>query len=96
MVIVLIVVVGIAVSVPVVAASLVAVASRREDSGWSLAEPPRGPVAAAARRIVGFRSQAIDWPRPQNRRPVRHPIPAAERVRPPLPAKSRRPVATSR
>ena len=95
-IIVLIVVVGIAISVPIVAAGLVAVASRREDSAWSLSEPPRGPVSAAARRVVGFRARGIDWPCPQSRVPARQPAPAAGRVRSPRPARTRRPVADTR
>lgn len=96
MAIVLIVVVGIVISVPIVAAGLVAVASRREDSAWSLSGAPSGPVTAAARRVVGFRARAIDWPCPQNRAPVHHRVPAGGRVRSPLPANPHRPVADSR
>jgi hypothetical protein len=94
-IIVLIVIVGIAISAPIAAAVLVAVASRREDSAWSLGGPPRGPAAAAARRVVGFRARGIDWPRPQSRVPARQPAPAARRVRSPLPTQTRRPAADS-
>ena len=96
MIIVLIVVVGIAVSVPLVAAGLVAIASRREDSAWSVNEPPSGPVAAAARRVVGFRAEGIDWPRPRNHAPAPRPQPADGRVRSRVPAQTHRPVAESR
>jgi hypothetical protein len=96
MAIVLIVVIGITVSVPIVAAGLVAVASRREDSAWSLDGPAPGPVAAAARRVVAFRTQAIAWPRPQHRARVHRPQPADGHVRSPLPAQTHRPVATPR
>jgi hypothetical protein len=49
------------VSIPIVMAVLVAVASRREDSQWTLAEPEPAPLQAIARRIVGFHAQGIDW-----------------------------------
>jgi len=49
-------------SVPVAAAVLVSVASRREDREWTLAGPAPGPARAAARRIVAFHSESMDWP----------------------------------
>jgi len=96
MAIILIVAAGIVLSVPIAAALLVALASRREDSAWSLNQPPPGPVTAAARRLVGFHAQAIDWPRPRNRAPVHHPQPADAHARPPWPANTHQPVPTSR
>jgi hypothetical protein len=48
-------------SVPAVAAVLVSVASRREDREWTLAGPAPGPVRMAARRIVAFDSEGMDW-----------------------------------
>lgn len=45
--------------------ALISVASKREDSEWSLGEPPRGLGRAVARRIVGFHSRGMpEWPRP--------------------------------
>lgn len=55
------IIVAIFVSAPVIAAGIVAVASRREDSGRTLGDPPPSPVDAAARRIVGFYASGIDW-----------------------------------
>jgi len=48
-------------SVPVGAAVLVSVASRREDREWTLAGPAPGPARMAARRIVAFHSEGMDW-----------------------------------
>jgi hypothetical protein len=45
---------AIVVSVPIIMAVLVSVASWREDRAWSLARPAPGPVRSAARRIVGY------------------------------------------
>lgn len=44
------------VSMPIVAIVVVSVASRREDSAWSLGRPARGTVQAAARRLLDFHS----------------------------------------
>jgi hypothetical protein len=49
------------ISTPIIAAVLVSLGSRREDSAWTLAEPAPGPVQANARRIVGFHSRGIEW-----------------------------------
>jgi hypothetical protein len=51
------------VSAPIVAAIVVAVASRREDRAWSLGGPARSQADALARRIVAFDADSIDWPR---------------------------------
>lgn len=60
------------VSMPIGAAILVSIASRREDARWSLDRPARGPVTAAARRIVCFQTELAEWPRPRGQaRPVR-------------------------
>jgi hypothetical protein len=55
-------------SVPVAAAVLVSVASRREDREWTLAGPASGPAATAARRILAFHSEGTDWPAGGRRR----------------------------
>ncbi len=60
-------VIAVVVSMPIIAAVLVSVASRREESARSLCEPAPGVVQAAARRIVGFRSQEPGWPLPKSR-----------------------------
>ena len=54
---------AIAVSAPIAAALIVSAASRREDAHWSLGKPPASPLEAAARRIVAFDVDSIDWPR---------------------------------
>jgi hypothetical protein len=45
---------AIVVTVPIIMAVLVSVASCREDRAWSLARPATGPMRSAARRIVGY------------------------------------------
>jgi hypothetical protein len=47
---------------PIIAVALVSLASRREDSAWTLAGPAPSPVQAAARHIVGFHAQGIRHP----------------------------------
>ncbi len=52
--------------------ALVSVASRREDSDWSLGEPARGLGRALARRVVGFHSRGTpEWSRPWGFHPAR-------------------------
>jgi len=65
-------VVGLVVScAPIVAIVLVSVASRREDAEWTLnGGTPPGPVRAAARRVLDFKSEEIEWPRPKSRVPI--------------------------
>jgi hypothetical protein len=58
-------------SVPVAAAVLVSVASRREDRDWTLAGPALGPGRAAARRIDAFHSESTHWPAPAGARRIR-------------------------
>jgi hypothetical protein len=65
MIVFLFVVAAVAVSGPVVAAVLVSVASRREDSAWTLGGSATGLARATARRIVGFHAKGIEWPRPE-------------------------------
>ncbi len=66
-------VVGLVVScAPIVAIVLVSVASRREDAEWTLnGSAPPGPARAAARRVVDFHSEELEWPRPKSRILVR-------------------------
>jgi hypothetical protein len=68
------------VSMPIIAAVLVSVASRREESARSLCEPAQGIVQAAARRIVGFHSQEPGWPLPKSRDQLRSGAPALRSV----------------
>lgn len=63
MYLVLMCVAALIVSVPIFAALLVAVASRREDRNWSLDQPPRGLIELIGRRIVAFDADSIVWPR---------------------------------
>jgi hypothetical protein len=58
------VIIAVAAGAPILAAALVTVASKREDSAASLAGPARGPAQAWARRILGFRCEGISWPQP--------------------------------
>lgn len=44
-------------SVPFAAIVVVSIASRREDAAWSLGQPPRGMVQAAARRVLDFSTE---------------------------------------
>jgi hypothetical protein len=91
--------IGIVVSMPIVATVVVSVASRREDKSWSLRDPAQGAVQAAARRIVDFHSDAPGWPLPQGYDQVRSGAPARPSVSQPrrsVAANSPRPIATSR
>jgi len=63
---------------PIVATVLVSTASRSEDRAWSLADEPRGPVRAIARKIVDFHSEG-PFPQPKSRVPARSPVAAAAR-----------------
>lgn len=58
MLIALVIVTAVVVSAPIVACLLVSVASKREDSAWSLGEHAPGSVQVAARRILDFHTDA--------------------------------------
>ena len=77
MIIVLVIIAGVVASAPIVATILVSVATRREESSWTLGGPATRPLDAAARRVMDFHS-AGDWPEPPiERRPVAASIPVA-------------------
>jgi len=70
---VLFIIAAIAASTPMIAAALVSVASRLEDSEWTLGEAKVGPVRMIARRILDFHTDGPEWPRPRSRRRARTP-----------------------
>ncbi len=85
--------------VPIVMTVLVTLASRSEDSKWSLGGPAVGPVERTARRVLDFHTEFDEWPRPKNHQPVPPAVPArtAERDRGRLPRSvARRPRSKSR
>ena len=93
-------IIAVVVSMPIVAVVLVSLASRREDSAWSLGTPADGRVQATARRIVDFHTESVaDFVHPAGFEPARprtaRPVPAGRSLRP-ASAGSRRPVLTSR
>jgi hypothetical protein len=61
-------------SIPIAATIIVSIASRREDSRWTLSGPAPGPTSAIARRLLDFHTDG-GWP--ARRKPARRP--AAER-----------------
>jgi hypothetical protein len=79
MMIIALFVIAVVVSMPIAAVVVVSMASRREESAWSLGGPARGQVQAAARRILDFRSDDPALPLPKNCNQVR---PAAPALRP--------------
>ncbi|MGO9163193.1 MAG: hypothetical protein ACLP7J_21310 [Streptosporangiaceae bacterium] len=50
--------------IPLAAAACVTIASRREDSAGTLTGLAPGPLAASARRLVGFRADPVSPRRP--------------------------------
>jgi hypothetical protein len=58
----MIIMAGVAVSLPIVGVVLVSIASRREDAAFSLGGPAGGPVQLAARRLLGFTTEMNNWP----------------------------------
>ena len=52
-----------AVTAPLAAMVLVSIASRREESASSLSRQAPGPVTAAARRLLAYRSDQVPLPR---------------------------------
>lgn len=100
-------IIGVVVSMPIVATVVVSLASRREDKAWSLRDPAEGMMSATARRIVDFHSEGPGWVLPKNfdqvrvGRPVGAPVgPSALRPvsqpRRSAAADSPEPVATSK
>jgi hypothetical protein len=63
----LIIIAVISASSPVVAIVLFSVTSRREDSAWTLGDPAPDAFTAVGRRMVGFHTSRIGWPRPMTR-----------------------------
>lgn len=49
------------VSVPIIAAVLVSIASQREDHAWTLAAQAPGIIALVARKVLGFHARGIGW-----------------------------------
>lgn len=86
------------VSVPIVAVAIVSIACRREESAWSLGQPARGPVEAAARRILDFHTEDPAWPQPRHCRQTVPAAPALRSLGQPRsgPADEPRPVRTSK
>jgi hypothetical protein len=70
-----VIVLAVVLSVPVVVAVLVSMASRREDREWTLAGPARGRGQMAARRIVDFHSEGMDWLNAVGARRIRPAVP---------------------
>jgi hypothetical protein len=60
----LILIAVISASSPVVAIVLFSVASRKEDSAWTLGDPAPDAFTAVGRRMVGFHTSSICWPYP--------------------------------
>ena len=52
---------------PVAAAALVSLASRREEARWSLGRPAQDLLQTAARRVIGFHSDLLTWQKPKSR-----------------------------
>jgi hypothetical protein len=61
---ILILIAVISASSPVAAIVLFSVTSRKEDSAWTLGGPAPDAFTAAGRRMVGFHTSSICWPRP--------------------------------
>jgi hypothetical protein len=72
--IVIVFILAVVVSMPIAAVVLVSIASRREDSAWSLAEAPRGAGQAAARRILDFHTEKTSLPVSKERELAARPV----------------------
>lgn len=104
MIIALFIIIAAVASMPIAAVVVVSMASHREDAAWSLGEPARGVVQAAARRLLDFRSEDPAWPLPKNCDQARPAAPALRSVEPGSVAHprsstvtdTRRPAATSK
>ncbi|HEY3904827.1 MAG TPA: hypothetical protein VGM14_13035 [Streptosporangiaceae bacterium] len=80
----MIIMAGVATSLPIVGIVLVSLASRREDAAFSLGGPARSPMQLLARRVVDFSSEARSLPLPKSAsyaRPVRQALAAVEPLR---------------
>ncbi len=63
-----------AICVPVAVATLVSIASRREDSAHTIADSAPCQLTAFARRVLSFHARGLQVPvRPRDGRPVRKP-----------------------
>lgn len=58
----MIIMAGVAVSLPIVGVVLVSIASRREDAAFSLGGPAGSQIQLAARRVLGFATEMENWP----------------------------------
>jgi len=80
----IIILAGIATSLPIVGIVLVSLASRREDAAFSLGGPARSPMQLLARRVLDFSSEAASFPLPKSAvyaQPVRPALAAVEPLR---------------
>jgi hypothetical protein len=81
----MIIMAGVAVSLPIVGIVLVSIASRREDAAFSLGGPAGSQIQLAARRVLGFTTEMENWPQSKSEayaRAARAARPVLESVEP--------------